>query len=94
MLAFKTISRDVSRPSRRKAEFTRDVYEIAPREKKYVLQTDGYDDDEGWALAHKSAKKFDSFIPLLRRRNTEDFIIADTDGKKTRGGRGGMEGRR
>lgn len=42
--------------------------------------------------ARKSAKKFDSFIPLLRRRNTEDFIIADRTSEKTRWSE--MEGRR
>lgn len=46
VLAFKTISRDVSRLSRRKAEFTRDVYEIAPREKKKRIATNDHDDDE------------------------------------------------
>lgn len=92
MLTFKTISRDVSRPSRRKTKFTRDVYEIAPRKKKYVLQpttmttttttTTATKAGSRHPGARKSAKKFNSFIPLLRRRNTEDFIIADRDERK------------
>lgn len=92
VLTFKTISRDVSRPSRRKAKFTRDVYEIAPREKKYVLQPTMMTTTTTTTAVARAGlppyprmrgsprKNFDSFIPLLRCRNAEDFIIADTDG--------------
>jgi len=37
-------------------------------------------------IERKVREKFDSFISLLQRRNTKDFIITDADGEKTRRG--------